>query len=124
MPHANSTTSRPRCTSPSASESTLPCSSVIASASRCALALTSSRKANITLVRALTLVSDQPGKASHAASIAASTSACSASSTSAAAWPVAGLKTGAVRVEPAAVAAARDPVLDGPRARHEVEPVR
>ena len=33
MPHANSTTSRPRVTSPSASESTLPCSAVMSAAS-------------------------------------------------------------------------------------------
>ena len=91
MPQANSTTSRPRCTSPSASESTLPCSSVITSASRPAFALSSSRKANMILVRALTEVCDQPGNASHAASIAPSTSAVSARSTSAATWPVAGL---------------------------------
>ena len=43
------------------------------------------------LVRALTEVCDQPGNASQAASMALSTSAVSASSTSAATWPVAGL---------------------------------
>ena len=91
MPQANSTTSRPRCTSPSASESTLPCSSVMSSAIRGALALTSSRNANRILVRALTEVCDQPGNASQAAATATSTSAVSASSTSAASWPVAGL---------------------------------
>ena len=51
IPQANSTTSRPRWTSPRASLSTLPCSSVIASAIRPTLAFTSSRKANSTLVR-------------------------------------------------------------------------
>ena len=91
MPHANSTTSRPRCTSPSASESTLPCSSVMSSARRSACALTSSRNANMIFVRALTDVCDQPGNASQAASIACSTSAVSARRTSAATWPVAGL---------------------------------
>ena len=43
IPQANSITSRPRCTSPAASESTLPCSSETISASAATLALTSSR---------------------------------------------------------------------------------
>ena len=75
MPHANSTTSRPRCTSPSASESTLPCSSVISSASSSTWALTSSRKAKSTLVRVLSEVCDQSGERRRAAAAtAASTS--------------------------------------------------
>ena len=97
MPHANSTTSRPRCTSPIASESTLPCSSVITAAISPARALTISRNANSTLVRLLIEVCDQSGNASLAAPIAASTSLTSASSTSACCAPVAGLYTGAVR---------------------------
>ena len=48
MPQAYSMTSRPRCTSPAASASTLPCSAVITSASRSRRACTSSRKANST----------------------------------------------------------------------------
>ncbi len=51
MPQANSMTSRPRCTSPAASDSTLPCSSEMISASSLVRALTSSRNANSTLVR-------------------------------------------------------------------------
>ena len=39
MPQANSTTSRPRCTSPSASDSTLPCSAVMMAESSLAVAL-------------------------------------------------------------------------------------
>ena len=39
MPQANSTTSSPRCTSPSASDSTLPCSAVMIAASSLAVAL-------------------------------------------------------------------------------------
>ena len=58
MPQANSTTSSPRWTSPRASLSTLPCSSVIASAIRPTLAFTSSRKAKSTLVRWLRDASD------------------------------------------------------------------
>ncbi len=91
MPQANSTTSSPRCTSPSASESTLPCSSVISSASSAARALTISRKANNTFVRLLIEVCDQSAKASLAAAMAASTSLTSASRTSACCSPVAGL---------------------------------
>ena len=97
MPHANSTTSSPRCTSPSASESTLPCSSVISSAISLACAFTSSRKANSTFVRRLTEVCAHAGKASAAAPMAARTSAADPSRTSACCWPVAGLYTAAVR---------------------------
>ena len=94
MPHANSTTSSPRCTSPAASESTLPCSSVMASASRSTLALTSSRKAKSTLVRVLSDDCDHSTNASRAAPTAASTSEASASATSACCSPVAGFQTG------------------------------
>ena len=51
MPQANSMTSRPRCTSPAASDSTLPCSSEMISAICWVRALTSSRKLNSTFVR-------------------------------------------------------------------------
>ena len=51
MPQAYSTTSSPRCTSPAASSSTLPCSAVIAAASSARRALTISRNANSTAVR-------------------------------------------------------------------------
>src|SRR3954447_4676014 len=99
MPQANSTTSSPRCTSPRASDSTLPCSSVIASASSGARRLTISRNAKSTLVRRLIEVCDQAGNASRAAAIADSTSTASARSTSACCCPVAGLYTGAARSE-------------------------
>src|SRR5205814_10031617 len=46
MPQANSTTSRPRCTSPRASDSTLPCSSETIPARSFILALTSSVNAH------------------------------------------------------------------------------
>src|SRR5438552_14879348 len=52
MPHANSTTSRPRCTSPAASESTLPCSSDTTSASSSTRLFTISRNAKRIFVRA------------------------------------------------------------------------
>ena len=55
MPQANSTTSSPRVTSPSASESTLPCSAVMSAAMSSLRSLSSSRKRNSTWVR---LVSD------------------------------------------------------------------
>ncbi len=48
MPQAYSTTSRPRATSPSASECTLPCSATMTAASSSRRALSSSRKANST----------------------------------------------------------------------------
>ena len=99
MPHANSTTSSPRCTSPRASESTFPCSSEITPATRSAWALTSSRKRNSTLVRALVEDSDQDVKAFRAACTARSTSAASASRSSCCGRPVAGFQTIEVRVE-------------------------
>ena len=56
MPHANSTTSWPRATSPRASECTLPCSAVMIAASSSLRELSSSRKRKTTWVRALTEV--------------------------------------------------------------------
>ena len=53
IPQANSTTSRPRWTSPRASEMTLPCSSDTTAASSSTWALTSSRKANSVLALVL-----------------------------------------------------------------------
>ena len=93
-PHANSTTSRPRWTSPNASETTLPCSSEMTSASSRARASTSCRKANITLARLVSEVSPQLSKAAVAAATAVATSSVLARTTSACCWPVAGLKTG------------------------------
>ncbi len=98
-PQANSTTSSPRCTSPRASDSTLPCSAEITSASSSTRAFTSSRKANITFVRALSEDCDQLANAARATPTACSTSAADASSTSADCSPVAGSYTAAVRLE-------------------------
>ncbi len=52
MPQANSTISRPRCTSPAASESTLPCSAVMAAAISPLRWESSSRAAKSTFCRA------------------------------------------------------------------------
>ena len=99
MPQANSITSRPRCTSPRASETTLPCSSEIASASRWMLALTSSRKVNSTLVRCESDDWPHRSNAAFAVRTAVSTSSALASATSACCSPVAGFQTGLVRSE-------------------------
>ncbi|MNT45741.1 hypothetical protein D3C72_1823390 [compost metagenome] len=98
MPQANSTTSRPRATSPSASECTLPCSLEMMAASSCWRASSNSLNLNITRERRSGEVSAQAGKAALAAATAALTSALSANSTSACAWPVAGLYTVLVRL--------------------------
>src|SRR3954471_1815783 len=97
IPQANSTTSRPRCTSPRASDRTLPCSSVINSAIRSAFALTSSRNANRTFDRRLSDACDHSSKAAAAERTAAPTSSELARSTSACCSPVAGFHTGADR---------------------------
>jgi hypothetical protein len=101
MPQANSTTSRPRCTSPFASDSTLPCSSVTSSASSSTWVFTSSRKAKRIFARRLRLAWLQPSNACSAAATAASTSAALARRTSACCSPVAGFQTGEVRAPPA-----------------------
>ena len=61
MPQANSTTSWPRLTSPSASERTLPCSEVMIAASSDLRAFSSSRNANSTCARLASEVSRQAG---------------------------------------------------------------
>src|SRR2546427_11291436 len=93
MPQANSTTSRPRWIEPLASESTLPCSEAMRSASSSMFRSISSLKRNITRARASGEVSDQPAKASFATAIARSTSALEARGTLAASTPVVGLNT-------------------------------
>jgi hypothetical protein len=97
MPHANSTMSMPRETSPCASLKTLPCSEVIivASVSRCSLSRP--RKALRTRARRSGGVSPHAGWAAFAAATAASTSAAVASATRRATAPVAGLVTGWLR---------------------------
>ena len=96
MPQANSTFSRPRCTSPIASESTLPCWAVIALAMSALRSSSSSRIWNIVSARFESDVARQAGKASAAAATASSTSVGLAKSTSWVCSPVAGLKTGPV----------------------------
>src|SRR5439155_528947 len=81
MPQANSTTSRPRWIEPLASESTLPCSEAMSSASSSMCRSISSLKRNITRARVSGEVSDQPAKASFATAIARSTSALEARGT-------------------------------------------
>ncbi len=96
-PQANSTTSRPRVTSPSASENTLPCSAlmIVASSSACF----SKRSLNLYMIRALRrgVKAAHLGKASRAMSMAFSTSALEASGTLPETSPVAGFTTSAVR---------------------------
>ena len=81
MPQANSTTSWPRETSPSASETTLPCSAVMISASSPLRALSSSRNVKITWVRLAREVSRQAGNAAAAASMTARASSTLARAT-------------------------------------------
>src|SRR5438874_7917808 len=94
IPQANSTTSRPRCTSPRASETTLPCSSETISARSLTRALTSSRNANMIFVRFDSDACDHSSKAAFAVCTASSTSAAEANATCACCAPVAGLNTG------------------------------
>jgi hypothetical protein len=97
MPQANSTTSRPRSTSPRASSTVFPCSAVTSRASSSSCLTSSSRNANITRARFVSDASRHSPNALPAACTAASTSTCPASATSAWCSPVAGSKTGAVR---------------------------
>ena len=100
MPQANSTTSMPRATSPRASSSTLPCSSVIRRARSSRWRSANSRKANRMRVRAVSDVSRQPAQAPTAPATARSTSASEARATTPVCAPDAGLNTGAVRGSP------------------------
>ena len=97
MPQANSATSRPRVTSPSASDSTLPCSAVMSAAMSSLRSLSSSRKANSTAVRLASEASAQPSQAPAALLTTSSTSEAEARSSTPVCSPVAGLKTGDVR---------------------------
>ena len=90
MPQANSTTSRPRATSPAASPATLPCSALISAASSSVRLASSSRKANSTLARLARDAARQPGKALAAEATASSTTAAEAKSTVPVTSPVAG----------------------------------
>ena len=90
MPQANSTTSWPRVTSPSASESTLPCSAVMIAASSSLRSLSSSRKANMIRARLVSDVRPHSWNAALAASIASSITRTEAKSTVPLTAPVAG----------------------------------
>ncbi len=90
MPHANSTTSCPRVTSPIASESTFPCSSVISAATFSLLAFSSSRNANSTCVRFVSDASRHSANAAFATATVSSTSSFEAKSTDLVTVPVAG----------------------------------
>ena len=104
IPQANSTISSPRITSPRASDSTLPCSSVISLASSSTCASISALNRNSTRARDSGGVADQAGSARRAAATAAPVSAASASASCARIWPVAGSYTGDCRPEPPAIA--------------------
>ena len=104
MPQANSTLSRPRATSPCASDATLPCSRVTMAASSSRSACSSSRSRNSIPARRPDGDSPQAAAASTASLTAPSTSAADASATSAVCTPRAGSKTGAVRPEEPATA--------------------
>src|SRR3989304_2354733 len=94
MPQANSTTSMPRCTEPSASGSVLPCSSVTILASCFWFACSSCRNFCITRARRSGGVSRQPGYAAAAAFTAASTARGTQHATRPAGCPRPGVKNG------------------------------
>ena len=93
IPQTNSTTSRPRCTSPSASSCVLPCSRDISRATASAFFVNSSLNLNMIPARLRGGKFAQAGRASCAASIAASTSADDDNPRVSMTSPVAGLKT-------------------------------
>ena len=97
MPVANSMFSSPRATSPIASDSTLPCCSVMSRAMSLRCSCIASRIRNKMSARLDNDVRRQPANASFAVATAASTSSALAKSTSCVCAPVAGLKTGPVR---------------------------
>ena len=95
MPQANSTTSMPRATSPSASAWVLPCSLEMARAMSAACLSSSSLNLNMKRARFSGGVRPQAGAASFAACDGAvPTSAALERPSSAVCSPVAGLKTG------------------------------
>ena len=99
IPQANSITSRPRVTSPIASDSTLPCSATRIRAMSSLRACTSSRMLNISSARFASETPRHEAKAAFADCTARSTSSTDARSTAPLCRPVAGLKTLAVRPE-------------------------
>ncbi len=99
MPHANSTHSMPRATSPSASDRTLPCSPVTSAARSPRWASSSSRRRNSRVARRLNGDAPQSAAASRATAATRSMSATEASVTSPVCCPRAGSYTGVVRPE-------------------------
>src|SRR6185503_8853414 len=95
MPHANSTTSKPRVTSPMASANTSPCSEVRIRATSSLRPFKISRNLNNTCERFANEVSRHAGNAATAASITVCASATLANATSPVTWPDAGFVTGA-----------------------------
>ena len=93
MPQANSTTSNPRCTSPSASDSTLPCCSVMMALISLRSRSSNSFSLNMTRARRSGGVLAQAGHAAAAAATALFTSSAPANATRADNSPEAGLNT-------------------------------
>ena len=93
MPQANSTTSRPRVTSPRASDTTLPCSLEMSAASFSRSRSISSLNLKITRARRRGGVAAQAGNAACAAAIALPTSSALAKATRPLTAPSAGLYT-------------------------------
>ena len=110
MPVANSITSMPRVTSPSASANVLPCSCVMIAASSFRRVFMSSRKRIRIRARRNGGNARQAGNAAAAASTAAPTSAALARGTCRTTSPVAGLVISANRVDCAATCLAVDPM--------------
>ena len=103
-PHAYSTTSIPRISSPWASSNTLPCSLVKAAQILSALSSSNCLKRNITFARFCAGVFRHAGKAACAAVIASSTVVLLANATCRTTAPVAGLNTSCTRSVSATIA--------------------
>ena len=97
VPMQNSTTSRPRCTSPAASGRVFPCSRLSASASLSMSRFSRSTNFISTRARRCGLTAAQAGCAAAANSTARATSSVEASGTFACTSPVAGFMTSAKR---------------------------
>ena len=124
IPHANSTISTPRVSSPLASASTLPCSRVMSAAISSKRSSSNCLSLNSTRARFCGGVSAQLGKAAFAAATARATVLSSARRVVAISAPVAGLNTEAERGS-ARIGSAVDVVRnDGQRARLDRAPRR
>ena len=112
IPQQNSITSSPRATSPSASEVTLPCSSVSSRARSARWSSKSRWMRKKSSARRESESARHAGNAAFAAWTARSTSSADAKSTAPVCAPVAGLNTGPVRPGLPLVRRAGDPVVD------------